>query len=159
MDPQLILKANEASENERKANEVASSDNEDMSEDAGNEEREGSFDLFEDLNNDLENNSNQVLRLTHTKTLRTAGVASMDKVLNNIRKIYETEQIQTNEEAKEPETIVESEPVKETESNKPAENLSNNLIPEKEKLNEPENGAVEMQTNVEDSDKVDSIQN
>jgi hypothetical protein len=80
-------------------------------------EQESGFDLFEDLNNDFENNSKQVLRLTHTKTLRTAGVASMDKVLNNMRKNFVIDQVQDVEQPKE----AEPEPVNETDQVKEAD--------------------------------------
>lgn len=51
------------------------------------------FDLFDEFNSDMEKNSNEVLRLTHSK-IRDADkkVASMDKILDDIRKKFEYEQ-------------------------------------------------------------------
>jgi hypothetical protein len=134
VDPLLIAKANEALERENNPTENASDNDEEMQEDeAENEAQEGNFDLFEDLNSELENNSNQVLRLTHTKTLRTAGVASMDKVLNKIRKNYETELIQEPEPVKEPEVIKAPEAIKEPDMIKELEQVK-----ESERITEPE---------------------
>ena len=58
------------------------------------EKGENEFDIFEDLNSELENAVNKVLRLTHTKTVRKSGVASIDNVWNTIRKNKEIEHMQ-----------------------------------------------------------------
>jgi hypothetical protein len=63
----------------------------DSSDGPNNQTSSNKFDILEDFNADFENNSNQILRLTHKTSVRAAGVASIDKVLNNIRRIYNEE--------------------------------------------------------------------
>lgn len=59
------------------------------------------FDIFDEFNSDIEKNQNEFLelRLTHSKN-RTSDkkVACMDKILDDIRKKYENEQKNINEE-------------------------------------------------------------
>ncbi|CAF0810162.1 unnamed protein product [Brachionus calyciflorus] len=52
------------------------------------------FDLFDEFNDDDEMNANQVLKLTHVKKCSESDkkMASIDKILNDIRKKYQFEQ-------------------------------------------------------------------
>lgn len=115
IDPKLVV---EEEKRVMEAEKEQSTANESMIEgdQAEIEQEDKNFDLLDEFSNDMETNANQVLRLTHTKTVKSVGRASVDKVLNNLRKknfeeeqMMESDQNQPDKATSEPEKPVEPE--------------------------------------------------